>query len=951
MYWEQSRIYILLVSFSRKIFSSKVWLSLMLIFIVPAVTIALSSVLLNLFRINDTWTQDAQREIGGEVTRDLFHSALEHKLIKYNLSEDRFRIVTKRQWESLGTHSNFIGNYGFDEKTILGLLWKSRGSGNAIRSQVEKYNQKTGYAAIRENTGRLKKCVGKTSSRQPCRTSRWVAKLRTTDNNQKNTQNSLPVVHEDFDAERLTGNSPLISVFGGFALKQIQNFRDWYSVAGEEISGTKVVFTREPEQIPISGNKFYIDIVGSNITLPSAIESVAGMTLYCWSTNNTKVAMEKCNHPKKAIAARLSLPKKMARQKMAISADPVNIVGIPRFEDKSYFLPDKNTFSADATRKKSYDLTNNIRLRCFNRPDNNRYCAAEWLSAASRLYLLPRGGGGVLAIESAVETEDNANPDEQESVQVENAFIKLDKDGVLSITKRGRELGLESVIGQSSDDKFTLLNLLVSRPKGLESSKIELLIEPKLQEIVSKHFSNLLIRKTGLGGLEKGLAATYDERRRAGFVLLDLRNPETEGAILAVTGYPLYDGGLSQWDLRAIREIDTSRDPLAPHAWGAIDSRYTPGSTFKLVSALSFIDVASGITKHVGKGTQTVIQQAILGANSKFYSKNTDETLRRSETKIPKTNNAADGFFPLSDSSNAPPMSNAYRLPAGTCGRRSSNKRNKLKLVTKYGLCEAIAQSSNIWFARMAIRANRERLSKFWQGGKLSERLPVLVSTLQRLNLKENWSLLKVKDAEVEVDYSVGYLKADRILSGSESIALLGPGPGRLAQLTTGLNAYGQDVTASPLAMATVAASIGTGRSISPFLVRDQEFKAKSAPLYDDTSNSRGLLEILRNGMNAVVNKPGGTAYNSFKGKKARALAPKVYGKTGTATLKGHGIPGNSKVYGGWFVGWINQGTGPANQKPRYAFACGISHLTRGGSAVCAKLVANILVDIEASGF
>ena len=94
--------------------------------------------------------------------------------------------------------------------------------------------------------------------------------------------------------------------------------------------------------------------------------------------------------------------------------------------------------------------------------------------------------------------------------------------------------------------------------------------------------------------------------------------------------------------------------------------------------------------------------------------------------------------------------------------------------------------------------------------------------------------------------------------------------------------AIGQgSVSATPLQLAVMAARIASGRQVRPRIVRfrgDLELPKPVAPRIDIAEEH---LAIVREGMNAVVNEPGGTATRSAFDNKEWKLA----GKTGTAQV------------------------------------------------------------------
>lgn len=142
---------------------------------------------------------------------------------------------------------------------------------------------------------------------------------------------------------------------------------------------------------------------------------------------------------------------------------------------------------------------------------------------------------------------------------------------------------------------------------------------------------------------------------------------------------------------------------------------------------------------------------------------------------------------------------------------------------------------------------------------------------------------------------------------------------------------FGQSMTASPLQMAQVAATVAVGEPPHLHLLKqadDAEIAADEADIPDD-------FKLLRNSMKAV--SEGGTAAGKFKDK----LECRVYAKTGTADA-----PEPSGKYSSWLVGWL------ADDKalPQVAFACVVTATNDFGATACAPLVNQLLRQAEAKG-
>jgi penicillin-binding protein 2 len=135
--------------------------------------------------------------------------------------------------------------------------------------------------------------------------------------------------------------------------------------------------------------------------------------------------------------------------------------------------------------------------------------------------------------------------------------------------------------------------------------------------------------------------------------------------------------------------------------------------------------------------------------------------------------------------------------------------------------------------------------------------------------------------------------------------------------------AIGQgQVTVTPLQLARLAAAIANGgKLVRPHLVKDAARAPSDAPI--DIGLKPSTLEIVKAGMNGVVNAPG-------TGWRARLPEVVVAGKTGTAQVVSHarltrGVPSQAIVPHGWFVAFA-----PLNN-PRIALAVLAEHAGSGG--------------------
>jgi penicillin-binding protein 2 len=163
-------------------------------------------------------------------------------------------------------------------------------------------------------------------------------------------------------------------------------------------------------------------------------------------------------------------------------------------------------------------------------------------------------------------------------------------------------------------------------------------------------------------------------------------------------------------------------------------------------------------------------------------------------------------------------------------------------------------------------------------------------------------------------------------------------------------------VLATPLQMATMVARLVTGRAVVPHLVRHAGLLPaggdRRLPGFAPLGVTQHALNLVLDGMNAVVNEQGGTAY------AARITDPAFLmgGKSGTSQVRRiseaereHGlrkieeIPWKERDHA-LFVGFAPVGA------PRYVCAVVVEHggvEAGGGSAVGGPIVRDILLDVQ----
>lgn len=168
------------------------------------------------------------------------------------------------------------------------------------------------------------------------------------------------------------------------------------------------------------------------------------------------------------------------------------------------------------------------------------------------------------------------------------------------------------------------------------------------------------------------------------------------------------------------------------------------------------------------------------------------------------------------------------------------------------------------------------------------------------------------------------------------------------------INGIGQGyVLATPLQLAVMTARIANGGlAVTPHVARDavedNRMIPRPPPAYASIGVQPKHIALMRKGMNAVSNEPGGTAYRARIQDPAMALS----GKTGTAQVrritlreretgvkKNEELPWKERDHA-LFVAYAPE------DAPRFAIAVVVEH-GGGGSAVAAPIARDIMIEVQ----
>ena len=210
----------------------------------------------------------------------------------------------------------------------------------------------------------------------------------------------------------------------------------------------------------------------------------------------------------------------------------------------------------------------------------------------------------------------------------------------------------------------------------------------------------------------------------------------------------------------------------------------------------------------------------------------------------------------------------------------------------------AIKGSCNIYFSRLADRIEplvlQQWLFKFGYGHKI----PLIPAAIQETTPNRSLRQAQGQISNIPSESTISRFEWDPALQEKRKTAAL-----QLPPLARGERRYfgiGQgNLRATPLQVANTMAAIARGGLYKhPRLFIDDHNDSKSDSF--DINISPETLDIVRDGMSAVVNEPGGTAYNEFAYAGFAEQGIKVYGKTGSTEK-----PDNA-----WFAGFAEDSTG-----------------------------------------
>lgn len=435
---------------------------------------------------------------------------------------------------------------------------------------------------------------------------------------------------------------------------------------------------------------------------------------------------------------------------------------------------------------------------------------------------------------------------------------------------------------------------------------------------------------------------------------------ERPGDILAVASWPPPQKNLHFWDLAALEQRGGGQAGLG---WRRTSGNEVPGSTFKAVTALSAIETVvapTGVPADASAKIADLLSSKLsVAAQADFLR------IRAAQDKkpgvkcvvVPNARPEQGNRIPVPDETRPrwcarnyggglywrPHVASATGCLKGADGPQDA---------PQFGMCEALMVSSNLFFGGLAERL--WRLAGTAGGNDL-----LLAQIARRVTFGRNIGV----NPDDTFDLTRGQAPSAKLGADPVHIDVADPAVARKNQEDVIRSGFGDRVNATPLAIATVYASIGSGRIVRPTIVKiprtgpcpDAKADAdECTPLLPTGRTADDMLARLRAGLHAVASVsasrggPGGTAAAVFNDATHRDLlkangVPMLYVKTGTATII------RNKRFSLWTAGWI-EGAG-SGTRSRMAFACFITYGRNSdtGGGTCAKVVADFLVRLKGS--
>jgi cell division protein FtsI/penicillin-binding protein 2 len=451
---------------------------------------------------------------------------------------------------------------------------------------------------------------------------------------------------------------------------------------------------------------------------------------------------------------------------------------------------------------------------------------------------------------------------------------------------------------------------------------------------------------------KKPIASCAARRKNQTVTLVAIDAGERAGDVLAMASWPPEKTHLHLWDIAALEQGGSSQSGLG---WRRVSGNEVPGSTFKAVTALTATEAA---TRPMVLSPDASKKLSDLLAGRLGADKHADLLRIRYAVAQDKKNSRKCVIVP-----NKPELGN--RIPVPNDGHPRWCARNykggnywaaraaadtgcpKAREGSQFGMCEALMVSSNLFFGGLA--------EWLWKSAGTAGGEDLLVAQIaRRLTFGSHVGL--ESEGPPSFDLTRGLAPTAKLSADPIHLDIADPSVARANPENVIRAGYGDRVEATPLAIATVYASIGSGQIVRPTVVKVARTGSCPTVKADDDEctplvhgeEGKAMLARIRAGFHAVAAVRGGTAAHALNTpQRSRLLtlngAPRLFLKTGTATVIAN------KRFSLWTAGWI-EGAGAGSGIPnRMAFACMITHggTADTGGGTCAHLVAEFLVRLN----
>ena len=490
-------------------------------------------------------------------------------------------------------------------------------------------------------------------------------------------------------------------------------------------------------------------------------------------------------------------------------------------------------------------------------------------------------------------------------IKTDAPFIIRTVDGVPLTDSHGNptrftlENGLIPLIGFGKKTPFALYGLLARTQLPFKTNEIILSINSRIQAIAQQTLNHHVNQMCLLD--QKKRQKQYCHQRKASVVILNAKT----GAILAAANHPLPPPNIQPWDLRTFDRFFSKNNPMTLQAWQGIGRHSAPGSSFKPVVVMTALDMQSY------QDANHMLQE--MSDISPLYDKA----------------QAMKDLYQLDISKNNETYWKNHIFPCFT-----KPKHDKLTMT------DAITFSNNPWHQRLAILMDGDKAFSYDSS--------CLYNTIQSIDLPEFHLCQMAKrlgfdsfiDLAPKLDHQMRlepdfhkHIEGDVLFAHTGALALCKKGRNKMKELAK--TAIGYGVSASPLQMARIAATIATQKIVIPDLFGPYNHGLLASAPRHQPIHLRDL-DLLQKAMGKVVQH--GTARNVFSNNEGHQ---RVFGKTGTAKMSENLRSNDYNTT--WFVGW--QAPEHETNAP-LAFACMITHAKHDGYRTGAKVSAPVIRDI-----